>query len=74
MVELIDKVAGTLKEAIGKLRSDKKAAAGGKAEGTKGPAQGAAKAAKPEAKGAAQDAAKAAKPKVKGKRGGTKKH
>ena len=59
MVELIDKVAGTLKEAIGKLRSDKRVAAGGKAEGTKGPAQG---------------AAKAAKPKVKGKRGGAKKH
>jgi uncharacterized protein YjbJ (UPF0337 family) len=59
MVGLIDKVTGTLKEAIGKLRSDKKAAAGGKAEGTKGPAQG---------------AAKDAKPKVKAKRGGAKKH
>ena len=51
MVGLIDKVAGTLKEAIGRLRSDRRTAVAAKADGPKGKTPGATRAAKPKAKG-----------------------
>ena len=56
MVGLIDKVTGTLKEAIGRLRSDKRTAVAAKADGPKKQASGpgATRAAKPKIKGRAR--------------------